>query len=180
MLSPEGFHGHERHQAFRTFKPGQQERIRHRLCIGIRKLSLVPLREQEAAPLVRQQSKRTALSPQRRLHIITQYPGQGSQESGQALRRSGCQRLPVKEITQQRVERFQGSPVNRLGTADADVSGDSHSYFQVAGAVQAPFRAIGVDQIRQRLEPLPLLPIPTRKSLGARSRSRTFEFHVSG
>ena len=104
--------------------------------------------------------KRLSSRPERLLHLVAEEYVPGLPwNSARALRRARHNRLPVEEGRGTDAPN-PPSPHGRALCAPplTHVIGDADPRDQLAGAVEAPLRAVRVDQVGQRLEPEPLVP----------------------
>ena len=70
VLPLKRIHSYCRPQTLRPLESCQQERVGHRLGVGVGKLGVVSFWEEQPAPLAGQRPKGTGFSFQRSLHIV--------------------------------------------------------------------------------------------------------------
>ena len=129
-----------------------------RVLVG--ELGVSRVREQQLAPIGRQvrEGAVVCLSFEGVGHLVAEQPGQGcngGDKLGDVARRYG---LPVEEVVEQPGQSVAGVGELRPGGADVAVEVDDLAD-ALAGAVQAPVLAVGVDDVRQGRELGPLLAV---------------------
>ena len=180
MLALQCLGGKGRAQALRTLEPREQQGIGQCLRVGVRKLRVVRLREQQPAPLIREGPQRAVGTTERLLHLVAEDTGQRRQELRESPRRARHNRLPVEELAEQTRQIRQALTVERSRAAFAHVIGNADPRDQLAGVVEAPLRAVRIDQVGQRLESEPLRPVGARETLRPGAQPRPLQLDVTG
>ncbi len=154
-----------------TLETRQQQSVRQSLSVRVGDLWIVGLRKQLAAPESRHLRQDGVGARERRQNVLAQQPAERRQQLGQRFGRRGRLRFEAQELAQQAVER---RGVMSVGFVPRGTRRDVRS-----GSVERPLAAVGVEQIGQRAELLPLRLVGAFQQLGARALAGRLELDVT-
>ena len=148
MALTQRVYGERLAEVLRALQAREQQRIRHRLRVRVRELGRIRVREKHAPPLVGDLPHGTALAVQRIAHLVAEQAGERGEKLGEPPGRVRRDRLVHEEVAQQRHElRERGDgKAGRAFLAHVIRDADSRAY-KLAVAVEAPFGAVGIDQV---------------------------------
>ena len=181
MLRAQGLGRLRRRQGCRARPAGQQQRIGQGLRVGIGELGVVGVGKQIMPPVHRQRRQTGFRILHRRQHFSPQQPAERGQRFRQSARRRRSGRLPEQEIPQQVKHRRRVVLLDRRRAVHGHIAGQpDQPPDPFAAPVQCPLIAIGIEQVRQVAELLPLRPILRLEFGRVRALARRFQFHIPG
>ena len=175
VLGLQRFGRERRRQPLRPLEAGEQQRVGQRLRVGVRELVVAPFGEQQPRPFVGEAAQRAVRFADRRAHLVAQDARERREVTRQTLRRRGRRRAPIHETAEERLQRAQLVMVNESRPAP-DVVADADAPGEFAVLVEAPFRAVRVDEIGVLPEPAPLLRVPAGERFGLRADAGRLQF----
>lgn len=160
----------------------EQEGVGDGLGVRVGELGVVGVREEGFPELLGELMDGRSLPAYGGQDIVTEEAAEGSQRLGQGPRGLGRDRVPgekvVKQVAERRyrvVEEGARAFLDQVFRDDLD-----RTALALTAPVEGPLQAVGVNQIGQRLELLPLLPVGALELFGAGALPRGLELHISG